>query len=111
MPALQDLVHIVPVETAGVEAGALIGHGDALLVEAHIQPALGIALLGGGEPAAVDLDQLHQTAEPGIPHILVLDEHRRFFHLIILYPGIKYISKLFLIDGSLFKINSLRLLR
>ena len=76
VPALQNLIHVRPIEAACIQAGPLIGHGDGLVVKAHLQPALGIALLCRGQISAPYLQGLHELGQPGSPDILGLDKGR-----------------------------------
>ena len=90
MPALQNLVHVCPVEAAGIQAGPLIGHGDGLVLEAHFKPALGVALLSGSEVPPSDLEHLHELSQPGRTDILGLDEGRGLLNAVNapLGPGV-----------------------
>jgi len=74
VPALQNLVHIGPVQSAGVKTGALIGHGNHFILHAQIQPGIGITLLCCRQIPSVDLQNLHQPSDPGLPLILHLDK-------------------------------------
>ena len=59
---------------AGIQAGALIGHGNHPILEAAIQPALGVFFLCLGEVTASNLEDIHHLMQPGGPEILILDD-------------------------------------
>ena len=93
MPALENLIHIGPLESAGIEAGLLIGHLQGLRVKIHVQPGLGIPLLGWGQISARDLQQPHEIGRPGMPGVLGLHIGRRFFQCVdaLLGPGVGFL--------------------
>ena len=59
MPALENLVHVGPVEAAGIEAGPLIGHGNCFFIKPQFQPGAGIPLFRIGKFSAPDLKNIH----------------------------------------------------
>ena len=90
MPALENFIHIGPLQPAGIEAGLFIGHLKSLRVKIHIQPGLGIPLLCRGQISTGDLQQPHQIGRPGVPGVLGLHIGRCLFQGVdaLLGPGI-----------------------
>ena len=64
MPAAQNRVHVRPVERALLEDGLLVGQGDGIVVEAHLDPGVDVLALPLHRHTAGDAQQ---GEEPSLP--------------------------------------------